>query len=74
MSCSSREKHPGQGPGRNAGRDKDVYWKIFDTGELATPPGPELVEIIDARITEMAAKYGATYPSAMKCLTTGADG
>ena len=53
---------------------KDVYWKIFDTGELATPPGPELVEIIDARITEMAAKYGATYPSAMKCLTTGAGG
>ena len=53
---------------------KDAYWKIFDTGELKTPPGPKLVELIDARISEMAARYGPTYPAAMKCLTTDRDG
>src|SRR5512135_1400067 len=53
---------------------KDAYWKIFSTEELKTPPGPDLVEIIDARITEMASKYGPTYPSAMKCLTTDREG
>jgi transposase-like protein len=53
---------------------KDAYWKIFDTEDLTTPPGPRLVEIIDARITEMAAKYSAAYPSAMKCLTTDREG
>jgi putative transposase len=53
---------------------KDAYWKIFDTQDLTTAPGPELVEIIDARISEMAAKYSATYPAAMKCLTTDAEG
>jgi putative transposase len=53
---------------------KDAYWKLFDTEELATGPGPRLVELIDARITEMAAKYGAAYPSAMKCLTTDREG
>jgi putative transposase len=53
---------------------KDAYWKIFDTGELKTPPGPKLVELIDARISEMAARYGPTYPAAMKCLTTDRGG
>jgi transposase-like protein len=53
---------------------KDAYWAIFDTEDLKTPPGPRLVEIIDARITEMAARYGATYPSAMKSLTTDREG
>src|SRR5690242_7071768 len=53
---------------------KDAYWKIFDTSDLATGPGPELVGIIDARIREKAARYQATYPSAMKCLTTDAEG
>jgi transposase-like protein len=53
---------------------KDAYWKIFDTEDLKTPPGPRLVEVIDARITEMAAKYSPTYPSAMKCLTTDRGG
>jgi putative transposase len=53
---------------------KDAYWKIFDTEELKTAPGPKLVEIIDARISEMAAKYGPTYPSAMKALTTDREG
>ncbi len=53
---------------------KDAYWKIFDTEGLKTPPGPRLVELIDARISEMAARYQATYPSAMKCLTTDREG
>jgi putative transposase len=53
---------------------KDAYWAIFDTGDLKTQPGPRLVEIIDAKISEMAARYGATYPSAMKCLTTDREG
>jgi transposase-like protein len=53
---------------------KDAYWKIFDTEELKTPPGPRLVETIDARISELAARYSPTYPSAMKCLTTDAAG
>jgi len=53
---------------------KDSFWKIFDTEGLTTPPGPKLVEIIDARISEMAARYGTAYPSAMKCLTTDAAG
>ena len=53
---------------------KDAYWKIFGTEDLKTPPGPKLTEIIDDRISEMAARYGATYPSAMKCLTTDREG
>ena len=53
---------------------KDAYWKIFDTGDLKTPPGPKLVELIDARISEMAARYGPTYPAAMKCLTSDRGG
>jgi len=53
---------------------KDAYWKIFDTEDLKTPSGPRLMEIIDARISDMAAKYGSTYPSAMKALTTDREG
>jgi putative transposase len=53
---------------------KDAFWKIFDTEGLDTPPGPRLVEIIDTRISEMAARYRPAYPSAMKCLTTDAEG
>ena len=44
---------------------KDAYWAIFDTEDLKTQPGPRLVELIDHRITEMAAKYSPTYPAAM---------
>jgi transposase-like protein len=53
---------------------KDAYWAIFGTEDLKTPPGPRLTEIIDARINEMAARYGPAYPSAMKSLTTDAEG
>jgi len=53
---------------------KDAYWQLFDTEDLKTGPGPRLVELVDHRITEMAAKYGATYPSAMKCLLADSEG
>ncbi len=53
---------------------KDAYWAIFDTDGLKTSPGPRLVELIDARISEMAARYSATYPSAMRCLLTDKEG
>ena len=53
---------------------KDAFWKLFDTEGLTTPPGPQLAELIDARISEMAAKYQPAYPAAMKCLTTDAEG
>jgi putative transposase len=53
---------------------KDAYWKLFDTSDLTTRPGPRLVEIIDNRITEMAGRYRSAYPSAMKCLTTDREG
>lgn len=53
---------------------KDAYWKTFDTEDLTTGPGTKLVEIIDARITDRAARYSATCPSAMKCLTTDREG
>ena len=53
---------------------KDAYWKIFDTGDLKTAPGPKLVDLTGARISEMAARYAPTYPAAMKALTTDAAG
>ena len=53
---------------------KDAYWKLFDTEDLKTQPGPRLVELIDARISEMAGRYAATYPAAMKCLLTDREG
>ena len=53
---------------------KDAYCKLYDTENLKTQPGPKLVELVDNRITEMAARYGATYPAAMKCLLTDREG
>jgi putative transposase len=53
---------------------KDAYWKLFDTEDLKTQPGPRLVELVDHRITEMAGRYAATYPSAMKCLLADREG
>ena len=41
---------------------KDAYWALFDTEDLKTQPGPQLVELIGNRITEMAAKYSADLP------------
>jgi transposase-like protein len=53
---------------------KDAYWKIFDTEDLTTGPGPELVKIIDARIDAFAARYRATHPAAVKILLTDREG
>jgi transposase-like protein len=53
---------------------KDAYWGLFDTEDPTTQPGPKLVELVDHRITEMAAKYGAIYPAAMKCLLADREG
>jgi putative transposase len=53
---------------------KDAYWAIFGTEDLKTPPGPRLVEIIDHRIDEFAARYQGMYPAAVKCLLTDRAG
>jgi putative transposase len=53
---------------------KDAYWALFDTEDLTTKPGPKLVELIDHRISEMAARYAPTYPAAMKCLLADHEG
>jgi putative transposase len=53
---------------------KDAYWQLFDTEDLKTQPGPRLAGLIDARISEMAGRYAATYPAAMKCLLTDREG
>ena len=53
---------------------KDAYWAIFETEGLKTPPGPRLVEIIDHRIDEFAARYQALYPAAVKILLTDREG
>jgi putative transposase len=53
---------------------KDAYWALFDTEDLQTKPGPKLVELVDHRITAMAARYSPTYPAAMKCLLADREG
>ena len=53
---------------------KDACWAIFDTEDLTTPPGPRLVQIIDTRIDDFAARYQGLYPAAVKCLLTDRDG
>ena len=53
---------------------RDAYWAVFDTTGLDTPPGPRLVELIDARITAFADRYAPTYPAAMKILLTDRQG
>jgi putative transposase len=53
---------------------KDAWWAIFDTGELKTPPGPDLVALVDARIDTFAGKYKPLYPAAVKILLTDRAG
>jgi putative transposase len=53
---------------------KGAFWKLFDTEDLKTKPGPELVELVDNRITQLAGRYSATYPAAMKCLLADREG
>jgi hypothetical protein len=61
------------GPGRDAGRDQDACWKLFDTEDLKTQPGPRLVELVDHRYRD-GKPYAATYPAAMKCLLADREG
>ena len=53
---------------------KDAYWALFNTEGLKTEPGPRLAELAGHRITEMAGRYAATYPAAMKCLLADREG
>ncbi|HYB15763.1 MAG TPA: IS256 family transposase [Streptosporangiaceae bacterium] len=53
---------------------KDAWWAIFDTDQVKTPPGPDLVALIDARIDAFAEKYKALYPAAVKILLTDREG
>lgn len=53
---------------------RDGYWACFDTADLTTEPGPRLVELVDARLTAFADRYGPTYPAAMKNLLTDREG
>ncbi len=53
---------------------KDAWWAMFDTEDLTTPPGPELVAVIDGRIEAFAGKYKALYPAAVKILLTDREG
>jgi transposase-like protein len=45
-----------------------AYWEIFDTEELDTPPGSELVRLVQARLDAFADRYRRLYPAAVKCL------
>ena len=47
---------------------KDAYWALSGIEDLKTQPGPRLAGLAGHRITEMAGRYAATYPAAMKCL------
>jgi transposase-like protein len=52
---------------------KTAYWQTFDITEdqlAAHPPGPKLVEFVQARIDTFATTYGGRYPAAVKCLLT----
>ena len=53
---------------------KDGYWRLFDTDQVSTPPGPKLVELIDTRIGAFADRYAGLYPAAMKILLTDRAG
>ncbi|MGW5119317.1 IS256 family transposase [Streptomyces noursei] len=49
---------------------KKEFWEIFDTGELGLPPGQRLIETIQRRIGDFAAKWEKVYPAAVKSLLT----
>ena len=53
---------------------RDGYWAMFDTDDVQTQPGPRLVELIDARLSAFADRYGTAYPAAMKILLTDRQG
>jgi putative transposase len=64
----------GQDPSRDAGRDQRRLLEDLRHRRSEDAARPKLVEIIDARIDEFAAKYRATYPSAIKILLTDRGG
>jgi len=47
---------------------KAAYWAVFDTNGLDTPPGPDLVRLVQTRIDRFAEHYRAAYPAAVRCL------
>jgi putative transposase len=53
---------------------EDAYWELFDTEDLKTPPGPDLVALIDARVDAFAGKYKPLYPAAVEILLTDRQG
>jgi putative transposase len=61
-------------PAGMQGEIKDAYWKLFDTEDLSTKPGPRLAGLVDNRIAEMVGRYSAIYPAAMKCLLADREG
>jgi putative transposase len=47
---------------------RNAFWKLFDTDELDTSPGPDLVRLVQARLDAFADRYRPLYPAAVKCL------
>jgi hypothetical protein len=56
------------------GEVRDGYWKLFDPSDLAVERGPRLVELVDKRIEQFAAKHADLYPAAMRILRTDQAG
>ncbi len=65
---------PGQGPGRDAGRGQGCLLGHLRHRGPDGQARTRLVELIDHRITAMADRYSATYPSPMKCLLADRQG
>ncbi len=47
---------------------KAEYWKLFD--DIDAPAGQAAVDVVRGRIRAFEKRYGTTYPTAVKCLTT----
>jgi len=47
---------------------KAEYWKLFD--DVDADPGQAAVDVVRGRIRAFEKRYGTTYPTAVKCLTT----
>ncbi|MFK0297561.1 transposase, partial [Streptomyces sp. NPDC090442] len=47
---------------------KKEFWEIFDTAELGLAPGQQLVDAIQRRLVDFAARWEKTYPAATKSL------
>ncbi len=71
---STGPRHLSQIPAGMQSEIKDAYWELFDTEDLKTPPGPDLVALIDARVDAFAGKYKRLDPAAVKILLTDRQG